>query len=281
MKSPICYPGAKIKLGSWIVEHLPEHRLYCEPFCGSAAAFFKKPPSDREVLNDRNSDITNFLLTVRDHPVELREFLENTPYSRAYFEELKQKWFCQEERPESPVRRAGEYFALMEQGYTADLEPGGFSRTSPHTNTGKVETFRNKIDERIEAAAERLHGVCIESLDYRECIDTYDYEDAVLYCDPPYFQRSTDYNAGDFSHEEFADSVRGVNARVVVSYDDLPPSFVELVKYEGWFVAERDATRTVVNYQSTDEAKERLLLNFDPHDALDTPQSMLEATASD
>lgn len=283
MKSPICYPGAKIKLASWIVDHMPpQHSVYVEPFSGSAAVFFNKQPVECEVLNDTNGDIVRFLRTVRDRPDELREFLEQTPYSRRYFRGVKEKWFVDGDRPDDPVRRAGEYFALMEQGYTADLEPSSFSRPSVHPNTWKVETWHNKIDERIDVAAERLLDVCIEELDYAECIDAYDCDDAVIYCDPPYYQRSTDYGAEDFSHEKLATAVRTADSKVIISYDDLPPTFVKLVNEDDWVVVERDAVRTVINYRETSETKERLVMNYDPSDAATSAAtSMTNETADD
>ena len=39
---------------------IPEHRIYCEPFCGGAAIFFAKEPSEVEVINDTNGEIVNF-----------------------------------------------------------------------------------------------------------------------------------------------------------------------------------------------------------------------------
>lgn len=42
MKAILKYPGAKWKIGDWIIEHFPEHKVYCEPFFGSGAVFFKK-----------------------------------------------------------------------------------------------------------------------------------------------------------------------------------------------------------------------------------------------
>jgi len=31
MRAVLKYPGAKNRLANWIVDHIPEHKVYCEP----------------------------------------------------------------------------------------------------------------------------------------------------------------------------------------------------------------------------------------------------------
>lgn len=42
MKSILKYPGGKWRISDWIIEHIPEHKVYLEPFFGSGAVFLKK-----------------------------------------------------------------------------------------------------------------------------------------------------------------------------------------------------------------------------------------------
>lgn len=264
-KPPFTYPGAKVRIAPWIIDQLPEHQLYCEPFSGSAAVFFAKEPSPREVLNDRNEHLVHFLTTLRDQPEELRDYLEQTPYSRGVFEDARDRFFGEDPLPEDDVERAAEFYYLLEVGYTANvMRPNGFSRESPRPWLGMVEQYHNKVD-RLPALAERLRDACIERLDYRECITTYDDEDVVFYCDPPYYGRQTSYGAEDFSHGELADAVTGIEADVLVSYDDLPPAFVDLVEDGGWSVLEKTVRQTVANRDDGDnpDVQERLVVNFD------------------
>ncbi|MEJ5328486.1 MAG: DNA adenine methylase, partial [Candidatus Bathyarchaeia archaeon] len=67
MKPPFSYYGGKQKFSSKIIPLIPKHTVYAEPFCGSAAVFFKKPfPSVkdrgnyREAINDTNEWLVNF-----------------------------------------------------------------------------------------------------------------------------------------------------------------------------------------------------------------------------
>ena len=45
MKTPLTYYGGKQKLAALIRQLIPDHVLYCEPFCGGAAVFWSKEAS--------------------------------------------------------------------------------------------------------------------------------------------------------------------------------------------------------------------------------------------
>ena len=59
MKPVLKYPGSKWRLAEWIVSLMPPHKSYLEPFFGSGAVFFKKPPSRIETINDLDGEIIN------------------------------------------------------------------------------------------------------------------------------------------------------------------------------------------------------------------------------
>jgi len=67
--------GGKRRLIKHILPLFPEHTTYVEPFCGGAALFFAKPPSEAEVINDINSELVNLYRVVKNHLDELvRQF---------------------------------------------------------------------------------------------------------------------------------------------------------------------------------------------------------------
>ena len=43
MNAILKYPGAKWRIADWIIEEMPAHHSYVEPFFGSGAVFFNKP----------------------------------------------------------------------------------------------------------------------------------------------------------------------------------------------------------------------------------------------
>lgn len=54
------WPGTKWSIANKIVELMPEHKIYLEPFFGSGAVFFTKTPCNTEVLNDLVMIIARF-----------------------------------------------------------------------------------------------------------------------------------------------------------------------------------------------------------------------------
>ena len=46
---------------------MPPHETYIEPCMGSAEVFFRKPPADREIINDYNGDLVNLFRVMQDN----------------------------------------------------------------------------------------------------------------------------------------------------------------------------------------------------------------------
>ena len=88
--------GGKARIAPWIIEHLKRFQwsIYCEPFAGSAAVYFRliqegifdqirsRGHHPRIVLNDADSRIAQLFRTCRDHPELLAYAVAMTPYSR-------------------------------------------------------------------------------------------------------------------------------------------------------------------------------------------------------
>ncbi len=73
MNTILKYPGSKWRIADWIIEHFPAHKVYCEPFFGSGAVFFNKPPLYIETINDIDGDVVNLFRICREYPDELAQ----------------------------------------------------------------------------------------------------------------------------------------------------------------------------------------------------------------
>src|SRR4051794_15717834 len=71
LKPPIPYFGGKARIAPWIVSLMPPHRVYVEPFAGSAAVLFAKARATHEILNDVDGEVVNFFRVLRERPEDL------------------------------------------------------------------------------------------------------------------------------------------------------------------------------------------------------------------
>lgn len=254
------YPGGKTLLTDWIIERLPEHTVYVEPFGGSAAVLLNKPRSNVEVYNDVDGDITQFFDVARERPDELASWCRMTPFS----EELYNRWVSEYyggDRPDDSLERAGRWLFLRFTQFGGKVDGlAGFKRDQPRKRPGDSNLWRS-VDERIQQVAERFQGVSVQNGDYRDVIEKYDSPETVFYCDPPYLSKEQTYRIRDFEHAELSEVLEGIEGRAMVSYSDMPPG------YEGWH--EDTRLHHHESNQKPKEVTERLLMNYDPKD---TPQ---------
>ena len=59
INSPFRYPGGKYYARKLIMEHIPPHSTYIEPFCGGGSIFFAKPKAHMNILNDKDEELVN------------------------------------------------------------------------------------------------------------------------------------------------------------------------------------------------------------------------------
>jgi DNA adenine methylase len=82
MRNALRYFGGKGNLAATLIDLMPAHRIYVEPFGGGANVLIRKPLSEREVYNDLNEDVVNFFKWLRDDPRRLIRAIHLTPFSR-------------------------------------------------------------------------------------------------------------------------------------------------------------------------------------------------------
>jgi DNA adenine methylase len=256
-RAPFPYPGSKARHADWILEHIPEHRTYVEPFGGAAGVLFQKPPSKVEVYNDRDGDIVQFFRVLRERPDELAEWLEAVPFARDVYDRWASEFYEEGYRPDDEIERAGRFFALRYMQFGAKKNaPAGFG-TKPTSNGARP--MKHATNE-LPRFARRLRHIYTENLDWRECVEKYDTPETVFYCDPPYDGTEDYYNAGDFDHRALHDALLEAEGRAVVSYDAVPPFYGD-----EWHVATKDSTFHIDNTDGSGpkDCTEVLLMNFD------------------
>lgn len=237
---PLRWTGSKWKLADWIMRYFPPHELYCEPYCGGAAIFFRKSPAKIEVLNDLNGDVVNFFTVLRTRTAELVEAVDLTPYARAEYEQAYEP--C-----DDPLERARRFYVLSRMSFGAYSGRKTGWRTQRNRHRGTSITSEWKRLHGLLKGAARLKDAQIECDDALEVILRYDGPRALFYVDPPYVyntrsdggrQRYT-YEMKDNDHIDLAKVLQQVKGMVLLSgYDS--PLYREL--YDGWRVVSKSTT---------------------------------------
>lgn len=210
--APFAWVGGKSKLADKIIAHFPEHERYCEVFGGALNVFYRKPRSKIEVVNDINSDLVNLHLQIQKRPQSLQLYLNRMFVSRELFTRIKTKKLC----PRNDIERAVFYYYLLTQSF-------GSKATDFAMPRGSKPRIRN-LDRDFRVWSKRLQGVCIENMDFKKLITTYDHANTLFYLDPPYVGTESYYKTpSGFNidqHIALAEMLKGVKGRFVLSYND-------------------------------------------------------------
>lgn len=114
MRSVLRYPGSKWNIARSLVDLIPEHHSYVEPYFGSGAVFFSKPYSDIETINDLDSDITNLFRCIQTDSDTLARLVMTTPFSRERYDDA---FSADNQGQESEMQKAVRFLVKCWQGH--------------------------------------------------------------------------------------------------------------------------------------------------------------------
>jgi hypothetical protein len=81
MRAPFGWPGGKGRIASWVVQYIPQGKIYVEPFAGAASVFWHRTkPFLSKVLKESD-----------EKTVHLYHFLQG---KAKYYEELARRLMC-------------------------------------------------------------------------------------------------------------------------------------------------------------------------------------------
>ncbi len=221
VKPPFKYYGGKFYLSKWIIDNLPPHDVYLEPFGGAASVLLNKPRAGREVYNDLNKAITLVMTHLRDDFDRFSDRLNGIKCEEAVYYEWKSA------HPVDPFEQAVRAFVLyrMSRGGTATT----FSK-SRRTYRGlpeNVACWQTGIAN-LHHVHNRLQGVEIYCKDALDLILELDTPEVALYLDPPYVSTAR-VNAAVYElemtaphHARLAEILNAARSKVVLSGYDSP-----------------------------------------------------------
>lgn len=215
MKGIIPYFGGKSRLAKTIINKIPEHTCYIEPFAGGASVFFSKDPSRAEVLNDVDKDLVTLYRAVKHHPEELYRQFKYSLVARDEFNREKRV------NPEglTDIQRAARYLYLQKTCFAGMITGQRFGTTT----TSKPNLNLLTLESTIENVWQRLINVQIECRDFRQLIPQYDRPHSFFFLDPPYWKIPGYKN--DFTEQDFIDLakiLKQVKGRFLMTLNDTP-----------------------------------------------------------
>lgn len=229
---PIKSQGIKTKLVPWINNLILrsdidiQHANWIEPFLGTGIVAFNTPICGKRILGDTNPHIINFYKEVKDGTI--------TPYKmRAYLEKANKLFLSSEENGYAYYRQVRESFNQYHSPYDfIVLSRSGFNGMMRFNKQGewnvpfckKANRFSpayiTKICNQLQKVQEEMlyHKWELYNEPFTETIQKAQVGD-LIYCDPPYYGRYTDYYNGWEEKEEKAlyDALKRTPAYFILS----------------------------------------------------------------
>ena len=206
--------GGKTKIAKAIIERMPPHTTYAEPFIGGGSIYFRKPLVDINVINDKDKEIIDIYRDMRDVGEEVKK-MNFTPSRHGFNKILKMKKFNnKKERLFRNLYLSKFSYAGNRKTYWGDKETRD-KRGMKHGDVIKRNADRYK---------EKLKRTHILNKDFRNVIKDYDSPTTLFYLDPPYSQLVDrwGYDYLIITPEEVYNAVKNIKGKFLLSYNDSP-----------------------------------------------------------
>ncbi len=244
---PLKWYGGKHYLADKIVDLMPKHLHYVEPFGGGLSVLLNKDPVDprhqwgkmsheqgiSEVVNDVFSSLQNFWNVLKDESTFSRfsQIASVTPFSEHEFDSAIQRLVP---RQEFDVEAAVAFFVRCRQSRAGSMK--NFATLSRNRTRKKMNeqasAWLSAVDG-LKAVHNRLQRVVILCRDAVEVIQRQDGKKTLFYLDPPYLLstrvscRDYKYEMTNEEHIRLLETVRFCKGKVMLSgypnalYDDV------------------------------------------------------------
>ena len=208
---PIKWHGGKHYLARQIIELMPKHTHYVEPFFGGGSVLLQKPfEGVSEVVNDLHGELTNFW-RILQHEIlfdKFKRIIEAMPFSTVEFEDAiegatKLAGIYPDRIPDGidRVQRAVRFFVQARQsrqGLMKDFATMSRNRVRRGMNE-QVSSWLTSV-EGLDAVHARFRRVVIFNEPALNVVKREDGENTLAYIDAPYIHE-TRVTTSDYKHE--------------------------------------------------------------------------------
>ena len=198
-------PAGKKRIAARLVQLIPAHKTYVEPFAGSGAVFFAKGPAQVEVLADADPEIAGAyraLARLTDHDLAALKRKDWTGRRKLY-DSLKKA------TPTSDVDKLYRFLYLARFSY------GKIRGTAYNAQDDGIHA---RTIARIERHRERLRSVKVRAAHYADVIKEFDGKDTFFFLDPPYPGYNVDIGESRFDELEFRKVLDHIKGKFLITY---------------------------------------------------------------
>lgn len=264
LTKPLKWHGGKHYLAKRIIELMPDHVHYVEPFFGGGSVLLSKSPEGvSEVVNDIHQELTNFwrVLQSEDDFAKFSRIVEAVPFSQVEWDE------SQRDDP-SPIKRAVNFFVRCRQSRAGKFD--SFATMSRNrTRRGMNEQASSWLTaiEALPAVAARLKRVVIMCDDAAKVIKSQDGPNTLFYLDPPYVHETRvttadyDFEMTSDQHIELIERIQTCRGKVLLSGY---PNELYDSRLSDWNVVDIAIDNKASNAKQKPIKTERLWMNYTP-----------------
>ena len=251
INSPFRYAGGKFYARKLILEHVPKHDSYVEPFAGGGSIFFAKNKVKSNWLNDIDPNLINTFKIIRDRPEELIEILKDEVA-------LKERhgYFKNEYKPKNDLEKAYRWFYLNRTSYS-----GIMNMQNCFWGYGDKYSMRpENWPKAIRRTSEKLQGVKLTAYDFDKVIKEAK-DGSFLFIDPPYFNADQSkfythsFEKGDHLRLQKILKKHSHRLKYLITYDDC----AEIREMYSWAHGIMDKTWNYTINRTDDQKKENKL----------------------
>lgn len=206
LKAIVCHPGGKRALVPELLEALPRHSRYVEPFAGGASLYMAKPLAKANILADTDADLMRMYrgLDCKKLSAAMKKLRrEGGKYLARLHKAFKSG------RKLTPEQ----YWVLKSRSYAC--VPGGGFRIRGRAVRAPVS---------CPVQVKKLRKAKLLTADFREAMKRSRGKDTLVYLDPPYPGAGANvYKRGKIvDPKDVAEASAKFPGKVLVSYSDTP-----------------------------------------------------------
>ncbi len=204
MNPIISWIGGKRRITKILLDLIPKHKIYIEPFFGSGALLFAKEKSEIEVANDINTQLIQGYIRIQKNKNKIEKKVIG-------IENIIKLYEKKNKTPEDKIIKW-----LIE--HSLGFRGRQITKTKQIKVRDRPYLINNKI-KRLSEIQKRTKDVIFSNLDYKQLFEL-DSKDTFFFLDPPYENSKGLYKNETFNFRELSKILKNIKGKFILTLND-------------------------------------------------------------